>query len=116
MSCSENNYVDEYGKYLGVNFPSDMNQVYINQQAYFQDYSNHSIYDLTLNQRDSIINQIKKLICDTAIAKNNNCWENKGECYFYKISDSTKLSGYYLKAILITSDEINTLNIFEAQW
>lgn len=93
MSCSDNDYLDEYGEYLGVDFPPDMNQVYLNQQAYFQDYSNHFIYDLTLNQRDSIIYQIEKYTCDTGGVKKNNCWENKGGCYFYKISDSTKLSG-----------------------
>jgi len=115
ISCN-NNYIEDYEKYLNLDFPNDIEMIENIQKSNFQDYSNLAIYNLTVLQRDNILRQIEDRYCNNSNSNNYGCWYKADNFYSLKVSDSTIMSGYYLDAILIATDNINTLTIKEVKW
>jgi len=112
FGCKQRDYISDYNKYLDINLPNDMMHVKINENVNVFDYSNEFIYRLTNLQKSNLIEDIYFKVGDST---KKDCWKKHGDYYSFEISDSTLMSGYYIKAVL-TGNDINTLIIKEMKW
>ncbi len=112
LCCSKRGDVNEYSKYLGVDFPDNLEAIDFYSNSNLQDYSNYFIYPLNNLQRNNLINEINFKLCDST---KMDCWKRHGDYYSFKISDSTLNSGYYIEAML-TNNDFNILAVKEMKW
>lgn len=113
-SCS-NNYINDYGEFLDINFPKNIEQVYFNQKNYFQDYINFSVYHLTKEQNDSLLLEITPKICDSINIDKCDCWIKNDDVYSFKSCDTIVSNEYSLEVIVTSKNNIYTLLIRETK-
>lgn len=106
--CKDDNYIEYYGEYMGIEFPKDIVMICMYRISYDSDYTNTSIYRLSDIENQKVINQINTKLCDSITIKKGDCWVKECEMYSLKISDSTYKSFYYIKASI---GKINNENL-----
>ncbi len=115
-SCSRTSMeINEYSKKLQVNFPSDMDLVYYNEHSDFQDYSIHSIYTLSFNQKNALLEEIVENLCDVHEEKNKHYsyWHRCGDFFSYEYNNTNE--GVKIKVIFIAKNNERLLNIYEVK-
>jgi len=113
VGCKKDRTMD-YGDYLSIEMPSNLELAYRESSTHFQDYTNVSIYFLSSSQYNFLKRQIEVKICESS-ENNGLCWQNSEITYYLCNSDSVKGSGYYLNVVLTEVDLFRTLMIEEVQ-
>ncbi|AWM15186.1 hypothetical protein DI487_15860 [Flavobacterium sediminis] len=111
-SCSNNDKKGDFENYLKISIPNKVDVIKYDSNNTLQDYSTSFLYKLNDIEREKIAYHIYNNLGDSL---QKDCWKKYGEYYSYEISDSTMMSGYYLKAVLI-NNSLNTLIIKEVKW
>ncbi|MEW7291561.1 hypothetical protein [Aquimarina sp. 2304DJ70-9] len=114
-SCSRKIDINEYSELLQINFPRDINLVHYKAKSDFQDYSIHSIYTLSFNQKNALLEEIVKNLCDANEEKNksSSCWQRCGDFFTYEYNNADK--GITIKVIFIAKNNERLLNIYEVK-
>ena len=73
FSCSNKKGITEYSQQLQISFPENMSLVYYDVQSDFQDYSIESIYNLSFNQKNALLEEIYLKTCDSSNEENKGC-------------------------------------------
>ncbi|WP_420571672.1 hypothetical protein [Kordia sp.] len=113
-SCSEKDFIGNYEKHLNISFPEGVKKIYTSTDINFQDYTRLTIYKLSSRDVDSLVWQILPKLCDS-VGTDKDCWVIENNFLYNKISDSTRLSGYVIKALITSENEIHTLMINETK-
>ncbi len=113
FSCSDKKVISEYSKQLEVNFPENMSLVHYDVQSDFQDYSIQSIYKLSFNQKNSLLEEIYLKTCDSSNdeEKHYSCWQKCDD--FYSFEYQNKDVGLEIKIVFVAKNDIRTLSIYE---
>ena len=111
--CSTDVDINEYSEKLQFNFPEGMNLVYYDVQSELQDYRVHSIYKVPFNQKNALLTEIMKNICDSNGEKNEHysCWHRCGDYFSFKYNN--KIEGILIEVTFIAKNNMSLLNIYE---
>lgn len=113
FSCSNKKVISEYSKQLEVNFPENMSLVHYDVQSDFQDYSIQSIYKLSFNQKNALLEEIYLRTCDSSndVEKLYSCWQKCDD--FYSFEYQNKDAELEIKIVFVAKNDIRTLSVYE---
>lgn len=113
IGCQKNEpNIKGYSEKLQIDFPNDMNLIYFNRQSDFQDYTISSVYRLSFNQKNALLDQIINKKSTDNLEKISNIKWDKCES-FYSIEYSDESEGLQIYVILAATNYFSTLSIHE---
>lgn len=115
IGCTKKKGINEYSEELQINFPEDMNLAYYQTHSDFQDYSIESIYNLSFNQKNALLEEIYFKTCDSLNKKDKHysCW-NRCEDY-YSFEYHNKDDGVIINIVFVAQNDIRILTIHEVK-
>lgn len=112
FSCSKTTDIKDYSERLQINFPTNMDLIFYDIQSDFQDYSVTSIYKLTFNQKNTLLNEVIKNLHDSKEEKKHGLqWHKCNDYYTYEYEN--KEEGVYISLIFVSKNNLSTLSILE---
>lgn len=113
--CSTKIDINEYAELLQINFPRDINLVHYETKSDFQDYSIHSVYTLSHNQRNTLLDEIAKNLCDVNEEENthSSCWHRCGDFFSYEYNNASQ--DITIRVIFIAKHSERLLSIYEVK-
>ncbi len=114
FSCSRKAVVKDYFKELQIVFPADMELIFSEKQSDIQDYSVTSIYKLTFNQKNALLDEVIKNLCDSKEDKHNCLQWHKCDDY-YSYDYENKDEGVLISVAFVANNNLSTLNILEVK-
>lgn len=114
-SCSKKVDINKYSELLQINFPKDMNLVHYDTKSNFQDYSIHSIYTLSFNQKNTLLDEIVNNLCDVDEERKKPylCWDRCGDFFSYEYQNADE--DITIKVIFIAKNSERILSILEVK-
>ena len=115
VGCSNKRDINEYSEQLQINFPKNITLVHYNFDSDFQDYSIQSIYELSYNEKNALLEEIFEDVCDSSDEelKPNSCWQKCDDYYSFKYSNDI---GVEINVVFVAKDNFSTLNIYEVKF
>jgi len=114
FSCKTEIKIEDYSEILKINFPKDMNLIYFDRKNEFQDYSILSIYKLSFNQKNFLLDEIIGNLCnslDENEFSHSLHWHRCDDFYSYNYTDQEK--GVIINVIFVAKNNISTVTIQE---
>ncbi|WP_458628619.1 hypothetical protein [Winogradskyella sp. PC D3.3] len=114
FSCNTEIKIKDYSERLKIDFPADMNLIYFNRENQFQDYSILSIYKLSFNQKNFLLDEIIGNLCnslDENVSSHSLHWHRCDDFYSYNYTDQEK--GVIINVIFVAKNNISTVTIQE---
>lgn len=112
-SCSRGIKIHEYSDKLQINFPENMDLLYYKEHSDLQDYSVHSVYKVSFNQKNILLEEITKDICKSEQEKKAlySCWYRCGDYFSFEYNNEEE--GVFIEVDLISKNNMSLLNIYE---
>jgi len=116
ISCqNESPDIKDYSEKLQIEFPEGMDLIFFKKESDFQDYSVSSVYKLSFNQKNAMLDQIIKNSSDESKHRKtySTNWYKCDDFYSYEYSN--KNEGFTINIIFIASNNFSTLSIYEVK-
>ncbi len=116
FGCTRNKGINEYSEELQINFPENMTLAYYQTNSDFQDYSIISIYNLSFNQKNALLEEIFESICDFSKEEDihDSCWRRCDDYFSYEFHN--KADEVKINIVLVAQNNIRTLTIHEVKF
>ena len=111
VSCdNKKSDIKKYSEKLNIEFPEGMELIYSDNHSDLQDYDIISIYKLSLNQKNALLD---KLIIDRSkgTLTDNLYWNKCDDFYSYEYID--KSIGLHINVFFVANNDFSTLSIQE---